>query len=179
MYSIADQASPGFKVIAREPRPYGNKSMGLPITNIVFIIRVVFIINPHHKGLLSRTAIASPKLNKTRQTSCEGKTPNPKQNRQARDTNPAAASGVWAAQPGGWRPARRAPRGRRRASSSGAGRGPWGTAAPRARSPCEDETEEGQLRRTPTEARQQGAKPGSGITWSSSPAMWCWASRAV
>ena len=64
MYPIAEQASPGFKVIAREPCPFGHKSMGLPITNIVFIIRVVFIINPHHKGLLSRTAIASPKQTK-------------------------------------------------------------------------------------------------------------------
>jgi hypothetical protein len=51
-------------------------------------------------------------------------------------TNGAAASGAWAAQRGGWRLARRARQTRRRASSSGAGPGPWGNAAPHARSPC-------------------------------------------
>jgi hypothetical protein len=62
----ADQPSPGFKIITKEPCSIGHESPGLPITETVFVFRVVFVANPHHKGLLSRTAVTSPKSNQTK-----------------------------------------------------------------------------------------------------------------
>jgi hypothetical protein len=80
--------------------------------------------------------------------------------RKVEITNPAAASGAWVAQRGGWHPARQAQRAHRRASSSAVGPAPWDTAAPHARSPCgESKTkrgkqEAGQPRRT-TDGREE------------------------
>jgi len=92
-------------------------------------------------------------------------------------TNPAAASGAWAAQRGGWRPARQARQAHRRASSSGAGPVPWDTAAPHARSPCEEAKQRGGSRKQVSHDEHQrkgGGKlrrrqGGSGITSRSSP----------
>lgn len=65
--------------------------------------------------------------------------------RKVEITNPAAASGAWVAQRGGWHPERQAQRAHRQTSSSAVGPAPWDTAAPHAPSPCgESKTKRGE-----------------------------------